>query len=265
MSFAKTPNWVKYRRRRHARLAVEKHLNAADHLSVQECRPASTSSESGTNNSVIVPATAIVTLGPTDDQVVEFMTTGTNDMNDDNVACNSQCGIPVLSSTSVNDAAHICVTANVNVDDSDSECDSSDDVCDEVEASVHVDLCDSLRTWAVSFGITLIALSALLCILRKYHPTLPKDGRTLMKTARAIQIEQKAGGSFYHFGLLTGIKILIDRLHDRFPQKSALNLQLNVDGLPLYKSSLMQFWPVLGLLRLFGRNFIFVVTLFFAE
>ena len=131
-----------------------------------------------------------------------------------------------------------------------------------LEASIQVDLCDSLSQWAVRFGVTLVALSALLCILRKYHPTLPKDGRTLMKTARVTQIEQKAGGSMYHFGLLTGIKVLIDKLYDRLPQYSILNLQLNVDGRSLYKSSATQFWLVLGLLRIFGRNFSFVITLF---
>lgn len=44
------------------------------------------------------------------------------------------------------------------------------------------DLQSSLADWAIEFGISLIALSALLTILKVHHSSLPKDGRTLLKT-----------------------------------------------------------------------------------
>lgn len=49
--------------------------------------------------------------------------------------------------------------------------------CSEMDG----DLQSSLADWAIE---SLIALSALLSILKIYHPSLPKDGRTLLKTKK---------------------------------------------------------------------------------
>jgi len=67
-------------------------------------------------------------------------------------------------------------------------------------------LSDSLSNWSVRFGISLVALSALLCILRQYFPELPKNGRTLLKTERVYDVQELGGGQYYHFGLLKSIQ-----------------------------------------------------------
>lgn len=66
------------------------------------------------------------------------------------------------------------------------------------------DLQSSLEGWAIEFGISLIALSALLSILKIYHPSLPKDGRTLLKTNASYTISSIAGGMFHYCGILLG-------------------------------------------------------------
>lgn len=58
-------------------------------------------------------------------------------------------------------------------DDSDSDSD------DEYQPSQDL-LIKSLRYWATSYSISVVALSALLSILKLFHPRLPKDGRTLL-------------------------------------------------------------------------------------
>lgn len=40
----------------------------------------------------------------------------------------------------------------------------------------------SLHNWSLTYGVSLVALTALLGLLRLYHPDLPKDARTLLKT-----------------------------------------------------------------------------------
>ena len=112
----------------------------------------------------------------------------------------------------------------------------------------NVSIKDQLSEWAVHFQITMEALSSLLFILKPVVIDLPKDPRTLLKTKTSYDIQRKCGGEYYHFGLK---KNLIDILSaaavngiERIDQ--TLQLQLNIDGLPLFKSSNHQFWPILG-------------------
>ncbi|KAG1657417.1 hypothetical protein GQR58_023391 [Nymphon striatum] len=44
------------------------------------------------------------------------------------------------------------------------------------------DLGEQLTNWSLQFGISLVAFTALLSMLRMYFPNLPKDARTLLKT-----------------------------------------------------------------------------------
>lgn len=52
---------------------------------------------------------------------------------------------------------------------------------------------------ATLFGITLVAVSALLCVLRVFHPDLPKDARTLLKTPPNCHVKSIENGSYFHF------------------------------------------------------------------
>lgn len=48
------------------------------------------------------------------------------------------------------------------------------DICNESKS----DLRASYADWPIEFGISLMALSALLSILKRHRPVLPKDERT---------------------------------------------------------------------------------------
>ncbi len=99
------------------------------------------------------------------------------------------------------------------------------------------DLQSSLADWAVSFGISLIALSALLSILKIYHPSLRKDGRTLLKTKTSYTVNSVACGMFHYRGILNSIEKILDKVWSTVPDRDAFELQLNFDGLPLCKST----------------------------
>lgn len=51
-------------------------------------------------------------------------------------------------------------------------------------------------------------------------------------------------GHYYHFGLANGI--LESLKHEAVLETNILQISLNVDGLPLTKSSKSQFWPILA-------------------
>lgn len=76
--------------------------------------------------------------------------------------------------------------------------DERDDSDEEIEQP---SLTTSLMNWAIEYGITLVALTALLSILRCHHPSLPKDAKTLLQTNRNYIIKQVAGGAFFYFGI----------------------------------------------------------------
>jgi len=62
-------------------------------------------------------------------------------------------------------------------------------------------MASELGKWASSFSITAEALSALLTFLRLYHPSLPKDPRTLLKTPKQVDVKTIQDGSYCHFGI----------------------------------------------------------------
>ena len=77
---------------------------------------------------------------------------------------------------------------------SDSHEESSDECNDEEDEEF--DLIQELRTWALRYNITHAAFNSLLKRLKKVHPDLPIDSRTILKTIPHVEAEKKAGGLF---------------------------------------------------------------------
>ena len=116
------------------------------------------------------------------------------------------------------------------------------------DASDFSDLNYALKNWAIKFHIPAIALTYLLHILHAYQPSLPRDSRTILNTKVNYNVKNLAGGSYYYFGFK---KVLVDVIKSITPSTTidrikTLALQFNVDGLPIFKSSNLCFWPILG-------------------
>jgi len=126
-----------------------------------------------------------------------------------------------------------------------------------------------LRNWAVKYSIRRNALSELLVILREHFPELPKDARTFLPTVNDVEmgtVKLVSKGSYYHFGVENGIcSVLESHDFDQLKCASEVALQVNVDGLPLFKSTNGQFWPVLGKLELPFVSDPFVIGIFYSE
>ena len=117
-----------------------------------------------------------------------------------------------------------------------------------------------LSEWILRNKITRTASNELLSILRKHgHNELPKCTRTLLKTPRNYSIKAKCGGSYIYLGLQRGItRTLMKCFHVLKDQN--IDLIVNIDGLPIFKSTGAQLWPILSH---FGGNQPFTVALFF--
>ena len=136
------------------------------------------------------------------------------------------------------------------------------------------DLAFQLSFWAHNFHISLAALSALLLILRAFHPLLPKCASTLMETPRHVNIRNVAGGSYFHFGFEKALRCcskLEAYLRSKIcssndvPQQTEIHVQVNIDGIPLHKSTSSQFWPILGKICSPFKSIPFLIGLFYGR
>ncbi|KAK6186492.1 hypothetical protein SNE40_008521 [Patella caerulea] len=127
------------------------------------------------------------------------------------------------------------------------------------------DLRPKLQEWAVNSNVPHCHINTLLDILHHDHPSLPKDSRTLLATPVSCNVIEHAGGSYFHFGVAEGIKYRLESNPDLLASCTRVSLQLNIDGLPLFKSSNTQFWPILGLLIEEKIKVPFVIGLFVGQ
>lgn len=101
-----------------------------------------------------------------------------------------------------------------------------------------------IRTWATSFRINQMALKELINILNERLPhVLPEDPRTLLSTPRSISINSIGNNGYYwHHGVEYCLQKCLQNVEEL---PSVINLNINVDGLPIYRSSKQEFWPIL--------------------
>ncbi|KAJ8914057.1 hypothetical protein NQ315_017578 [Exocentrus adspersus] len=101
-----------------------------------------------------------------------------------------------------------------------------------------------LTEWAVKHNITHTALTDLLKILKLNHADLPTDARTLLQTPRKVKLIPVHPGEYCHFGIKNCLEKLLSCIPDGL-NLNTLEICINVDGLPLSKSSGSQFYPIL--------------------
>lgn len=102
---------------------------------------------------------------------------------------------------------------------------------------------EKLASWAIAFKQTRASVNSLLKILREDEPLLPKDYRTLCRTPRKASFESMDEGFYYHLGLkrcLTAFFVSND-----VPLNDVIYIDVNVDGVPVAKSSKACLWPIL--------------------
>ncbi len=106
---------------------------------------------------------------------------------------------------------------------------------------------EDLIAWANKHQIRQCALDDLLKVLRSQgHDTLPDTTRTLLKTLRAVDIQNKSGMQYIHLSLSEEIEKVLKRYPCEGTSRiHSLEISLNIDGLPLFKSSSLSMWPVL--------------------
>ena len=120
---------------------------------------------------------------------------------------------------------------------------SSSSDSDDLDEKLRVDLAE----WVNAYQIKHNAADRLLKILKESgHPSLPGSTRTLTKTARYVPSTQKSGMDYVYFPVKEELMQQFLRYPKAVTEKATtLELSLNIDGLPLFKSSNNTLWPIL--------------------
>jgi hypothetical protein len=137
----------------------------------------------------------------------------------------------------------------------------SDDNCNELQpTNSETTFRQQLKLWASTNKCQHRSLNELLDILRQQGHELPKDARTLLETPRNVPVLTKCGGQYIYFGIEQGIIKNLSKYQKNAQHLNSIELVINIDGLPLFKSSSQQFWPILCQ---FNKLDVFVIALFY--
>lgn len=101
---------------------------------------------------------------------------------------------------------------------------------------------NDLVCWAIKYNVNHVQLKGLLKIWNEHVPLaqLPLDPRTLLCTPRVLNFIDEADKFWYY-----GLQKSIIQLNDFIDIPNHISLNVNIDGMPPFKSSKMQIWPIL--------------------
>lgn len=135
----------------------------------------------------------------------------------------------------------------------------SEDDFNEPESTLSSDLSE----WATECRINHTAVDKLLKVLSKHGCTdLPTTARTLLKTKRTVETQVISNMRYYNFGLESELKKKLDNYTiEQISRINTLDISLNIDGLPLFKSSKTSLWPILCSIDNIDPKIVFPVAL----
>lgn len=120
----------------------------------------------------------------------------------------------------------------------------SSDISSVSDDDQDIEFRNDIQKWAIDFSISHRAMQSLNTILNKRLPNIvPKDPRTLLKTNKVnIILFTVDAGQYWHNGVSVPLREILNNISD---VPNIVTLTFNIDGLPLYKSSRQQVWPIL--------------------
>lgn len=147
------------------------------------------------------------------------------------------------------DNVDYCIDSGDEFAADDNHVSDDDDIESESESGDISDAHDiyreNLRNWALQFRINHLAINNLLQIINAHEgkKLLPHDARTLLQTPRKVIPVQAlcGGGEYWHNGLGECLSNAFRNLN----KPISISLNVNIDGLPVFNSSKIAFWPIL--------------------
>lgn len=120
-------------------------------------------------------------------------------------------------------------------------------------------LLNALREWSLR-GISKKKVDALLALLIPFFPFLPKSYKTLLHTSRKIVVNELGDGQFWYKGIELNIRQLLS--DEYIHQHGKIVIDINIDGIPLSKSSEKHFWPYYILEKFRNLKYPFLIAVY---
>ncbi|PIK38721.1 transposase domain-containing protein [Apostichopus japonicus] len=131
------------------------------------------------------------------------------------------------------------------------ECDSAEEGHSVGDGHSHhsTKLCTieaDLASWAVGYHVKHNAIDGLLKILQKSgHSCLPTTARSLLNSPRNVTSTIKSGMDYIYLGLKSELLKIVKCYALTNSTIDHVEISLNIDGLPLFKSANTSLWPIL--------------------
>lgn len=129
----------------------------------------------------------------------------------------------------------------------------------------NIDFKKFLADWSVTECISHSSLRLLLKGIKQYtcqkcSSDIPSDPRSLFHTPRNTDTCVCGNGQYYHFSLA---KAILNAISPFSKNITNINISINIDGLPISKSSQRQFWSILG--SIVDSKKIFVIGIYYGK
>lgn len=152
--------------------------------------------------------------------------------------------------------------SNLNVDSFEHSADIESTSVENIPRPAVLDnksnLSSSLLQWSLKYHVSQVAVTSLLHILSPFHPDLPLDSRTLLRTPTSMIETVLENGTYCHIGLKNGLNNILSKFKNADMLGDSLNLSFNVDGVSPFHSSSVQIWPISCLIKNFHVRPFFV-------
>lgn len=114
---------------------------------------------------------------------------------------------------------------------------------EETKMEKDMSLRSSLRNWAIKHQINHVALKEIMEVINTdIGKMLPEDPRTLLETPQEILITHIGdNGQYWHHGF----QKCLQNIFRNISESKTISININLDGLPLFNGSKVEFWPIL--------------------
>ncbi|KAL4716746.1 hypothetical protein ACJJTC_001902 [Scirpophaga incertulas] len=140
----------------------------------------------------------------------------------------------------------------------------SESSLDEYEADRNLMIRRKIKKWAIDKNIPQSALNDLIEIINdRFTNLLPQDARTILHTTTKVNIKSIDNDSdYWHNGFHYQLNLLFDNMVD---VPDFVSFIINFDGLPIFKSSKKEFWPILCAIHEYPDLHPFVIGIYYGN